>query len=583
VNTRQLKKARLKHRSYINNNPENTLVEHNGTLRPANMLDMKALPWRATRNNMEHTYAGAKKGWLDRVNRNMTKSWGRAPPRAPRLKPPPPPPPPAATAASEFGALPNVDDIPSAEVSGAVAEAKSSDNVAKDLSAAKVAEAPVTPPVAEPILEASTTPAVESSVDSNVATSESELIADMNAAEASLAVSPPSMEGDSDSSAPVDEAIVAADVLTEAAEVVAAPVEEPVVSVETVDSVAAPVEDPVVSAETVDAVAAPVDEPIVAVDVSTERLDAVAAPVEEPVVASDVSTDSLHIVTAPVDEPTVALDVPAETVDIVAAPVDEPVATVDVSTDTVDIVAAPVEEPTVATDAVEATASENESKTVNLTTVEEMSTAADSKAQNDPSSPVSSDTGDNTLIEEMNAAEALLIAASLDHQIESSGEGQSNLSSSPATDESLVEEKSAETASTFTFSDDESVLEVATGEPIVGGDAAGWTAEASSGKDPTNVDVKSVESDAIHAADVAIESSNSEVNGSVSDASSVAAMSGDTGHPVASSIEPHATKDDVILEDAESSSTVSIGHSEEDKSQMKDGDPQKGDGPHDKH
>jgi hypothetical protein len=76
----------MKHRSYINNNVANTLVEHNGELRPGNMADMKSVPWKATRNNHEHTYSGAKQGWLERMNRNSTKSWGKAPVRIPRLQ-----------------------------------------------------------------------------------------------------------------------------------------------------------------------------------------------------------------------------------------------------------------------------------------------------------------------------------------------------------------------------------------------------------------------------------------------------------------------------------------------------------------
>jgi hypothetical protein len=88
VNTRQLKKARMKHRSYINNNVANTLVEHNGELRPGNMADMESVSWKAIRNDHEHSFAGAKQGWLDRMNRNATKSWGRAPPRIPRLQQP---------------------------------------------------------------------------------------------------------------------------------------------------------------------------------------------------------------------------------------------------------------------------------------------------------------------------------------------------------------------------------------------------------------------------------------------------------------------------------------------------------------
>lgn len=80
----------MKHRSYINNSVANTLVEHNGELRPGNMADMDSVSWKAIRNDHEHTFAGAKQGWLERMNRNATKSWGKAPPRIPRLQQPVP-------------------------------------------------------------------------------------------------------------------------------------------------------------------------------------------------------------------------------------------------------------------------------------------------------------------------------------------------------------------------------------------------------------------------------------------------------------------------------------------------------------
>lgn len=42
------------------------------------MADLKSVPWKLTRHPQEHIYAGAKKGWLDRVNRNAVNTWGRA-------------------------------------------------------------------------------------------------------------------------------------------------------------------------------------------------------------------------------------------------------------------------------------------------------------------------------------------------------------------------------------------------------------------------------------------------------------------------------------------------------------------------
>ena len=88
VNTRDLKKKHSSHRSYINNSPEDTLVEHNGTLRAANLADVKQVAWKPIRHVSERTYADAKKGWLDRQLRGIEDAWGPAvakPPPAARV------------------------------------------------------------------------------------------------------------------------------------------------------------------------------------------------------------------------------------------------------------------------------------------------------------------------------------------------------------------------------------------------------------------------------------------------------------------------------------------------------------------
>ena len=108
----------MKHRSYINNHVANTLVEHNGELRPGNMADIESVSWKAVRNDQEHAFAGAKQGWLDRMNRNATKSWGRAPPRIPRLQQPIP--------------------LPSAEMPSAVSTSVDEDIITGDVVAANV-------------------------------------------------------------------------------------------------------------------------------------------------------------------------------------------------------------------------------------------------------------------------------------------------------------------------------------------------------------------------------------------------------------------------------------------------------------
>lgn len=80
VNTRELHMKRSKHRSYINNSPADTLVEHDGTLRVATMADVKHTAWKPTRNVLEHTYQWAKQGWLDKTVRGDESAWGAVPP-----------------------------------------------------------------------------------------------------------------------------------------------------------------------------------------------------------------------------------------------------------------------------------------------------------------------------------------------------------------------------------------------------------------------------------------------------------------------------------------------------------------------
>jgi hypothetical protein len=81
VNTRENRRNNKLSTSYVNNDPENTLVEHNGTLRPGTMKDIESMSWKPVRNQLEHTYAGAKEGWLDKIYRGDDKAWGPAPPQ----------------------------------------------------------------------------------------------------------------------------------------------------------------------------------------------------------------------------------------------------------------------------------------------------------------------------------------------------------------------------------------------------------------------------------------------------------------------------------------------------------------------
>lgn len=59
--------------------PENTLVEQDGELRPANLAEVKQTSWKPVRHVQEFTYEGLKKGWLDRTVRNKSNAWGKKP------------------------------------------------------------------------------------------------------------------------------------------------------------------------------------------------------------------------------------------------------------------------------------------------------------------------------------------------------------------------------------------------------------------------------------------------------------------------------------------------------------------------
>ena len=161
----------MKHRSYINNNVANTLVEHNGEIRPGNMADMASVSWKAIRNDHEHAFEGVKQGWLDRMNRNATKSWGRAPPRIPRLQQPIPLPP-VETPTLAAGAL---DDVVADAENAADIATSSDDVIAADISENETSAAAVVQTLPEssemspddPIAsqEITTVASIDSSVD----------------------------------------------------------------------------------------------------------------------------------------------------------------------------------------------------------------------------------------------------------------------------------------------------------------------------------------------------------------------------------------------------------------------------------
>ena len=59
--------------------PENTLIEEDGELRPANLAEVKQTSWKPIRHVQEFTYERLKKGWLDRTVRNKSNAWGKKP------------------------------------------------------------------------------------------------------------------------------------------------------------------------------------------------------------------------------------------------------------------------------------------------------------------------------------------------------------------------------------------------------------------------------------------------------------------------------------------------------------------------
>ena len=53
------------------------MIEQDGELRPANLAEVKQTSWKPVRHIQEHTYAGAKQGWLDRTVRSKSNAWGK--------------------------------------------------------------------------------------------------------------------------------------------------------------------------------------------------------------------------------------------------------------------------------------------------------------------------------------------------------------------------------------------------------------------------------------------------------------------------------------------------------------------------
>jgi hypothetical protein len=114
VNTRAMRKKGRRITSYTNNNMENTIVEHEGTLRVATVAEAKQVAWRPTRTkSKEYLYEGVKKAWLERTIQGKTGVWGQAPKTS------------AAAATAQASALTSVlpEDVPEGTATSAAGDA----------------------------------------------------------------------------------------------------------------------------------------------------------------------------------------------------------------------------------------------------------------------------------------------------------------------------------------------------------------------------------------------------------------------------------------------------------------------------
>ena len=76
VNTRELPKKKY-HRPRKGKVIKNAIVEQDGNLRPASLLEVKHTSWKPERNTLEFTYQGVKQAWLERNLEEKTEGWGR--------------------------------------------------------------------------------------------------------------------------------------------------------------------------------------------------------------------------------------------------------------------------------------------------------------------------------------------------------------------------------------------------------------------------------------------------------------------------------------------------------------------------
>lgn len=76
TNNKQSKKKKQKK---INKSDQlkNTIVEHNGSLRPATIAEASDTAWKVERDDLEFMYRGVKKAWLEKTLRGEVDGWGR--------------------------------------------------------------------------------------------------------------------------------------------------------------------------------------------------------------------------------------------------------------------------------------------------------------------------------------------------------------------------------------------------------------------------------------------------------------------------------------------------------------------------
>jgi len=79
INTREAKKLRNTPRDKtLKKLAQNTLVNHEGVLRPATQEELNQVAWKPKRPLKEALYRNAKQGWIAKIHRGQAEAWGPA-------------------------------------------------------------------------------------------------------------------------------------------------------------------------------------------------------------------------------------------------------------------------------------------------------------------------------------------------------------------------------------------------------------------------------------------------------------------------------------------------------------------------